>query len=185
MPAAHFLKPLLSLGLCLGLAGAASAAPLQSVPALDLQLYTGTWYEIAAYPTLFQAADCVGTTATYSFNPDGSIKVFNQCYRPRSGGGWQLERIEGRARVPDPARPSRLKVSFFPPFEGDYWVIALDSNYQHAVVGHPGRNFLWVLSRAPQMAPETYKALQAQIAAQGYDLSRLRRTPALAARQRY
>lgn len=185
MPAAHFLKPLFSLGLWLGLTCAASAAPLQSVPALDLQLYTGTWYEIAAYPTLFQAADCVGTTATYSFNPDGSIKVFNQCYRPQRSGGWQLERIEGRARVPDPAFPARLKVSFFPPFEGDYWVIALDNNYQYAVVGHPGRNFLWVLSRQPQMAPETYRALLDQIAAQGYDITRLRRTPALASRQSF
>lgn len=154
--------------------------PLQTVSELDLQLYTGTWYEIASYPNWFQAADCVGTTATYSFNPDGSVKVFNQCHRPQAGGGWKLDRIEGRARVPDPAYPARLKVSFFWPFEGDYWVIERDDNYQYAVVGHPQRNFLWILSRQPQMDPQTYADLQQRIAAQGYDLSRLQRTPALA-----
>jgi len=166
------------------LASAALAAPLQTVPELDLQLYSGTWYEIAAFPTLFQSERCVGTSATYTYYPNGDIKVWNQCYLPQANGGWHLDRIEGRARLADSSDPTRLKVNFFGPFEGDYWVIELGSNYQYAVVGHPQRNFLWILSREPELDAGTYAHLLERIAAQGYDVTRLRRTPSMASQQR-
>ena len=170
----------LAMALLLGLGAPLAAQEVQTVPQLNLKLYTGTWYEIASYPTFFQREDCVGTTATYTLNVDGSIKVYNQCYYPDGRGGWLLDRIEGRATVADPGRNSKLKVGFGGPFAGDYWVIALDDNYQYAVVGHPQRNYLWVLSRTPQMDPGTYAALLKKAQAQGFDTRRLRRTPSLA-----
>lgn len=153
----------------------ASAGDVRTVPYVDLNLYSGTWHEMASFPMTFQNPDCEGTTATYTLNPDGSVKVWNQCYVPE-GQGYRLDRIEGRARAVDSSN-SRLKVSFAGPFEGDYWVIALDDNYQYAIVGHPDRNYLWILSRERQLDEATYQMLVDKARSQGFDVSRLRRTP--------
>lgn len=155
----------------------AQAAELQTVPRVELNQYLGLWHEIASIPAPFQSPECVGTTATYSLNPDRSIKVWNQCFLLKEN---RLDRIEGRATVADPVSQAKLKVSFFGPFAGDYWVIALGSDYSYAVVGHPSRNYLWILSRSPGMDDGLYQVLLAQIRAQGYDASRIRRTPSLA-----
>ncbi|PKL75177.1 MAG: hypothetical protein CVV27_16725 [Candidatus Melainabacteria bacterium HGW-Melainabacteria-1] len=149
---------------------------VQSVPFVDLKLYTGSWYEIASFETMFQDRDCAGTSATYTLNPDGTIKVWNQCYVP-TFNGYRLDRIEGRAWVAEPNSQARLKVSFFGPFEGDYWVLALDENYQYALVGAPNRNYLWVLSRDPVMSESVYQSLLDTARSQGFDVSRLRLTP--------
>lgn len=157
----------------------ATAAELQTVSQVDLKAYAGLWHEIASLPAPFQSPDCVGTTATYSLNPDGSIKVWNQCYLPAE---HRLDHIEGRAIQPNPAEPAKLKVSFFGPFAGDYWILERDNAYSYAVVGHPSRGYLWILSRRPEMAEAQYQGILTRLRAQGYDLSRLRRTPPLAAR---
>lgn len=180
----HFV---LATGLCLSLFSVlpslAQSQPVQSVTALDLQQYSGTWYEIASFPNSFQRKDCVGTSATYTLNTDGSIKVWNQCYYPNANtGSWMLDRIEGRATVANAPQNSQLKVSFFAPFAGDYWVLDLDDNYQYALVGTPGRDYLWILSRDPQMDAATYAQLLAKAREQGFDTRRLQRTPALANR---
>ena len=166
-----------------GFASNAQAQTVQSVPAVDLKQYSGTWYEIASFPSFFQREDCVGTSATYTLNTDGSIKVWNQCYYPGNQGGWKLDRIEGRATVANAPQNSQLKVSFAGPFAGDYWVIDLDDNYQYAVVGTPSRNYLWILSRDPQMDPGTYASLLEKARAQGFDTNRLSRTPSVAESQ--
>jgi apolipoprotein D and lipocalin family protein len=171
---------ILSLLLLLSLAPLTPAAELQPVAEVDLQRYAGLWYEIASIPMLFQSPQCTGTTATYTLNTDGSLKVWNQCFLPAQN---RLERIEGRAVVA--ASSAQLKVSFFGPFAGDYWILDLDSAYSYAVVGHPSRNFLWILSRTPRMDPGQYQAILARIAAQGYDLSRIKRTRTLAEALRY
>ncbi len=174
---------MLALFLCLTGAGAPAIAqaqtqaqPVTAVNNVNLQDYSGTWYEIASFPAPFQPADCTGTTATYTYNTDGSIKVWNQCYQPTIAGVDKLLRVEGRA-VPANAGNSKLKVSFFGPFAGDYWVLALGENYSHALVGAPGRNYLWVLNREPEMNPDTYRQLLNIARQQGFDVSRLRRTP--------
>lgn len=158
------------------------AAELRTVAALDLRLYAGLWYEIASIPALFQSSECAGTTATYTLNHDGSLKVWNQCYLPSQR---RLDHIEGRAVVADPVSQARLKVSFFGPFAGDYWVLDLDTSYRYAVMGHPSRNFLWILSRTPHMDEGEYQAILTRLLQQGYDVQRLRRTPSLAEALRY
>jgi apolipoprotein D and lipocalin family protein len=146
--------------------------PLQTVAHLDLPRYMGTWYEVASIPQFFQRG-CMGTRATYTLQPEGTVQVVNAC---RRGDPPQLSQVTGRARLPDPAQSAKLEVSFFRPFWGDYWVIALAEDYSHAAVGSPGRDSLWILSRSPTLPEPTYQALLGALAAQHYDTSRLRRS---------
>lgn len=148
--------------------------PLEAVSEVDLERYQGRWYEIASFPQRFQQG-CVATRATYELLPDGSVGVLNECREETLAGEWR--RIEGKAWLTDPADSSaKLEVQFFWPFRGAYWVIELDSDYRYAVVGHPSRRYLWILSREPQMAASTYDDLLGRITAKGYDLAPLKRT---------
>lgn len=170
-------------GICaLGLAGACAFAtvaeaarprPLQTVPRVDLARYVGNWYEIASYPQRFQKG-CTGTVATYSIRDDGMIEVLNRCSRDSLNGRMTV--AKGKARVVDKATNARLKVTFFWPFWGDYWIIDLGENYEYAVVGHPSRKYLWILSRTPAMAPAVYEGILERLRGQGYDTGRLRVT---------
>ncbi len=68
-------------------------------------------------------------------------------------------------------------MQFFWPFRGDYWVIELDPDYRYAVIGHPSREYLWILARTPEMDAERYAQLLERIEAHGYALDRLTQTP--------
>ena len=70
----------------------------------------------------------------------------------------------------------KLRVSFFRPFWGDYWIIDLGPDYEYAVVGHPGRDYLWILSRTPTIAPAVYDGILERLREQGYAVERLNRT---------
>lgn len=149
--------------------------PVTSVPQLDISRYAGQWYEIAHLPMRYQA-DCVGDiTATYTLDKPGTIGVRNTC-RNRDGG---TDVAEGVAR-PVAGHPGRLEVRFAPdwlswlPFVwADYWVIALDPEYQWAMVGEPDRDYLWILSRSPTMDRLRFEELKAKAQAMGYDLTPL------------
>lgn len=134
---------------------------------IDLQRYGGTWYEIAAFPQVFEAG-CSNVTAQYSLNDDGSIQVVNTCLV-----NGRLRQVEGRA-VPTSEDNSKLKVSFFPGMAGDYWIEAIDPNYQWALVGSPARDSLWILSRTKQLSQTVVDDLVAQAYYLGYDVDRLR-----------
>jgi apolipoprotein D and lipocalin family protein len=147
--------------------------PLQVVPRVDLDRYLGTWYEIATIPQRFQK-DCVGVTATYTLRDDGKIGVLNTCRKKTLDG--ELKTAKGKAWVVDKETNAKLKVQFFWPFRGDYWIIELDPDYQYAVVGHPDRKYLWILSRTPHMDEALYQDLMQRIANKGYDPSLIKRT---------
>jgi len=165
------MRLLAVLSLLLALACARSAGPPpRTVERVDLARYAGTWYEIASFPTRFQRG-CTGTTATYGLRDDGRVSVRNRCTRDGEERG-----IEGVAWPVD-ASNARLKVRFFWPFAGDYWVLALDPDYRWALVGHPGRDYLWILSRTPRLDDALYDELVAKAQAQGFEVSRLVRTP--------
>ncbi|MCA8939805.1 MAG: lipocalin family protein [Planctomycetes bacterium] len=123
--------------------------PLTTVERVELERYLGTWYEIGSYPQRFQKG-CEKTTATYSLKENGDIKVVNRCWR---NGAW--DEAVGNAVIENSESNAELSVSFFWPFYGDYWVISLDRDYQWAVVGHPSRDYLWILSRTPEMPNAT------------------------------
>jgi apolipoprotein D and lipocalin family protein len=145
---------------------------LKTVEHVDLGRYLGTWYDIASFPQRFQEG-CTGTTATYSMREDGLIDVLNRCRKGSLDGPEDSAR--GRARVAVPATNARLKVSFFGPFWADYWVIDLGADYEYAVVGHPSRDYLWILSRAPTLPQDVYDGILARLQDQGYETGRLQR----------
>jgi apolipoprotein D and lipocalin family protein len=147
--------------------------PLQTVSKVDLSRYTGTWFEIASYPQSFQEG-CTGTTATYTLRDDGEIGVVNRCRKGSLSG--EEDSAEGRARVVDTTTNAKLEVTFFWPFWGDYWIIDLGANYEYAVVGHPGRDYLWILSRTPTMEDSVYEGILQRLQAKGYPLDRLEKT---------
>ncbi len=153
--------------------GGAEARALKTVAHVDLARYAGMWYEIASYPQRFQKG-CTGTIATYTLRADGSVEVLNRCARDSLNG--RITVAKGRARVVDKTSNAKLKVSFFWPFWGDYWIIDLGRDYEYAVVGHPSRKYLWILCRRPTMAPAIYEGILERLREQGYDTGRLRRT---------
>ncbi len=147
--------------------------PLEAVSEVDLERYLGTWYEIASYPQRFQEG-CTGTTATYTLRSDGEIDVLNKCRKGSLDGPEDV--AEGRARVVDRETNAKLEVSFFGPFWGDYWIIDLDPDYKYAVVGHPSRDYLWILSRTPTLDDATYAGILSRLEEKGYPLEPLRKT---------
>jgi apolipoprotein D and lipocalin family protein len=148
--------------------------PLEVVPTVDLLRYMGTWYEIASYPNSFQRG-CTATRATYRLLEDGRVEVLNECRRGSLEG--ELTTARGKAKVVDPATRAKLKVTFFWPFYGDYWIIDLGEDYEYAVVGHPNRQYLWILSRTPRMDEALYdRILERLTTKQAYDVTKLVKT---------
>jgi apolipoprotein D and lipocalin family protein len=147
----------------------AAAPPF--VPKLDLARYAGTWHEVARLPTFFERG-CVGVTATYVPEPNGRIAVINRCVKD-----GKVSEIRGEAWVPDPAEPAKLKVQFFWPFKGDYWVLDVAPDYSWALVGDPGRSHAWILSRAPTLDDATYARLVARLRELGFDSAALEKVP--------
>jgi apolipoprotein D and lipocalin family protein len=156
-------------------AGVATAAQpeLTVVDAVDLDRYLGEWHEIASYPAWFQK-NCVAVTARYSLRDDGLIEVVNSCRKGSLDG--KLKQTTGRAKIVDSDTNAKLKVSFFGPFWGKYWIIDLDPDYQWAVVGEPKRKYLWILSRTPSMDDDVYQHILARLPDKGYDPDGLNRT---------
>ena len=156
-----------------------SAPPVRPVPSVDLNRYAGDWFEIARFPNRFQRG-CLGDVrATYARRPDGRVEVVNRC---RTTNGETEAR--GIARVADEQSFARLKVrfapawlSFLPLVWGDYWIIGLAPDYSWAVVGDPGREYLWILARTPQLDDEAGAAARAVARNNGFDVSRLVSTP--------
>ncbi len=166
-------RALLVLPLLAACAHAPSGPPLRTVDRVDLGRYVGKWYEIATIPMSFQKG-CVGVTATYTLRTDGDVDVVNTCRKETLDGPER--QATAKAWSVDPSN-AKLVVRFFWPFTGDYWIIDLDPDYRWAVVGHPSREYLWVLSRTPQMPEATYEGILQRLRAQSYDVSRLVRTP--------
>lgn len=151
--------------------------PLPTVPCVDLARYAGTWHEIARLPNLFQRG-CVGATARYTLCGNGSMRVENSCRNARG----RCRSIEGIATPVPCSGNARLRVRFEGPAgwvpvsrDGNYWIIALDDDYQWAMVGTPDRRFLWILARERSLPPEVYRMLVARARCLGFDVARLTR----------
>ena len=160
-------------------AQAADPAPVKTITSLDVPRYLGTWYEIAKFPNWFQKK-CVGNTkAEYSLRPDGNLKVLNSC---KTANG-EVSDAEGTARQIGAKDSPRLEVrfapawlSFLPMVWGDYWVIDLDPQYQVPAVSDPKREYLWVLSRTPQLDSRIYDDLLLRLKQQQFDVRKLELT---------
>ena len=147
---------------------------LQTVPHVDLKKYSGKWYEIASYPQRFQKG-CNCTTAEYTLSEKGYVIVENRCNKDSING--KLSYIKGKAFVVKNSGNTKLKVQFFWPFKGKYWIIDLADDYSYAVVSHPSRKYLWILSRKADMNDSLYQQILSRLREKGFDLTKLKITP--------
>jgi apolipoprotein D and lipocalin family protein len=153
----------------------AKGQDLETVPSVDLEKYLGLWYEIASFPASFQKG-CHCSTAEYQLVPNKKyLRVINKCLKIKNSGS-KMSVAKGKAFVVKGSGNARLKVQFLWPFRGDYYIIVLDDNYRYVVVGHPKRKYLWILSREPYMASDTYSGLVERVKEKGYDISRLQKS---------
>jgi len=143
----------------------------QPAKSVELNRYLGRWYELARYEQAFQK-DCEGVTADYALREDGKISVLNRC---RKADGSYKD-ANGRAKIVDTATGAKLKVSFFGPFYGDYWVLDRAEDYSWAIVGEPSGRYLWILSRDATPGKAKLAELIATAGALGYDTSMIRVT---------
>lgn len=155
--------------------------PLQVVAGLDLARYMGTWHEVARLPFRFEKQCVADVTATYALQPDGNVTVVNRC-RKNDGSLSEARGVAKKASAGGPNTKLKVRfapawLSFLPMVWGDYWVIDLAPDYSYAVVGEPGRTYLWVLSRTPSMDEALLQRALESVRKNGYDLSGLIRTP--------
>ncbi len=134
----------------------------------EAEKYLGTWYEIARFDFKFEK-DLKNTTAEYSWNNDGSVRVIN-----RGFNYVKNEKEEAFAKAKFRGNPSvaELKVSFFGPFYSGYNVVAIDKDYKYALIVGNNTDYIWILSRTKTM-PEDIKQAYVELAKKGgYDTSR-------------
>lgn len=144
--------------------------PAKSV---DPQKYVGRWYEIARYEQGFQK-DCEAVTADYTLNKDGTIDVLNTCHQDAVDG--KVRTADAVAKIVDKETNAKLKVSFFRPFYGDYWVMDHADDYSWSIVGEPSGRYLWLLFRTPQPASKDIAHVKSLAQKMGYNLTMLRDT---------
>lgn len=136
---------------------------MTTVAKVDLQRYLGTWYEIYRLPNRFEDADCNTVTAKYSLNDDADIQVLNTCHKP--GGSNEAK---GLAKIVDPKSNAKLKVSFFRPFYGDYWILDLAPDYSWVLIGEGSGKYFWILARKSKLSDSDEQMLLEKAAQMGY-----------------
>jgi len=147
--------------------------PLETVENVDIEKYMGKWYEIATIPQRFQKG-CKCVTAEYTLTDNGYVKVLNSCRKDSTNGPFRS--IEGKAFISKKGNGAKLKVQFFWPLKAKYWIIGLADDYSWAVVGHPNRKYLWILSREPFMEEALYNSIIQKLKEQDYNTSLLEKT---------
>ena len=140
-----------------------STEPVKTVSHVDLNRYLGKWYEIYRLPNWFEDADCITVTAEYSALPDNQINVLNSCQKKD-----QLKQANGLAKIADTQSNAKLRVSFFRPFYGDYWVLDLATDYSWVLVGEPSGKYFWILARDRHLNPQLEEALLQKAEKLGY-----------------
>jgi apolipoprotein D and lipocalin family protein len=150
-----------------------SDAPLDVASNVDLSRIQGKWYEIARLPRATQT-DCHGTTAFYTRGPDGTFTLVNQCNTGSAAG--PLRTVAMTATVPDPSTPAKLALDIGG-IAGDYWIVEIGTDYEYAVIGHPSRAYLWILSRTPALDPGVVQGILDRAKARRFDTTQLLYTP--------
>ncbi|MBO9724021.1 MAG: lipocalin family protein [Novosphingobium sp.] len=145
------------------------AVPQPAKP-IDVARYMGRWYEQFRYEASFQK-DMDGVMAEYSLSDDGTVRVVNRGLR---NGKWKQS--IGKARIVDADSKAKLKVSFFGPFYGNYWILDHGEEYEWSIVGEPSGRYLWVLTREARPSADLLEKLKARVEALGYDWSLVRKT---------
>lgn len=142
---------------------------LKTVAHVDLERYLGKWYEIARYDHRFERG-CSEVEAIYTKRDDGMIGVLNRCFIKEDN---RTKEAHGRAKVADETTNSKLKVTFFWPFYGNYWIIELAEDYRFVVVSEPKKEYFWILSRTPVMEQADLDGILERTNALGFDARKL------------
>jgi apolipoprotein D and lipocalin family protein len=145
------------------LALACQNEPLE-VAQVNLSRMQGKWFEIAKLPRPSQAG-CTGTTAEYQLKSATELLVVNECHDGNLAG--PLKRVAARAVANDASVPAKLSLDFGFAY-GDYWIVEVGEDYQYAVVGHPTRDYLWILSRERTLPQATLDGVLARAKAKGF-----------------
>lgn len=170
-----FAMSFFSLSACAG----GEYPELRTVNYLDLERYQGKWFEVYRFPNSFER-NCANVTAEYSLKQNGTVGVINTCLNTKTDS---VQRVKGTAFVTDPQSNASLKVSFVPIlqrwglFGGDYNVIALGEDYEWAVVGSRNREYLWFLSRTPELSEDIVELMKEEARSQDFNLNKLVKTP--------
>lgn len=158
---------------------AQAPAPLEPIAMLDVPRYMGVWYEVAKFPNRFQSQCVADTSATYRLQADGTVQVINACRLSKG----EMQQAVGEARQRGGPGTARLQVRFAPAWLswlpwvwGQYWVVDLDDGYALAAVSEPTREYLWILSRTPEVPPERYAELLGRLSRMGLEVGRLEKT---------
>ncbi|MDR9452947.1 MAG: lipocalin family protein [Wenzhouxiangella sp.] len=159
-----------------GCALLAPKEPLPTVESVDLDRYMGQWYVIANIPYFGERGNVAGR-AIYRQRDDGRM---DDIYIYKKGDfDAPDERLEGVAWVVDDNTRAEWKVRFYWPLSFGYYIVGLDEDYQWSMVGHPTRNYAWIMAREPTMDEALYARLLARFEALGYDASELQKVPQL------
>ncbi|MBR7798994.1 lipocalin family protein [Undibacterium fentianense] len=147
-------------------------APMETVKQVEVNRYLGKWYQVAFIPNRFQSMCVADTQAEYQLT-DNAIRVLNRC-RTKDGS---IEKADGIAKLVENSQNAKLRVSFFRPFYGNYWILDLDSDYQWVLVGEPSRQYAWILSRTPQLDSAVQQQLFAKAESLGYQRAQFQISP--------
>jgi apolipoprotein D and lipocalin family protein len=163
------LAAVLSVAVLVGVAPGCRSDPPLDVAPVELSRFQGKWYEIAKLPRPTQVG-CENTTAFYRLRSAGELDITNECIHDGS-----LRSVSARAVVTDSAVPAKLSIDVGG-FYGDYWIVEVGSQYEYAVVGHPTRDYLWILSRTPTLEHDALNGIVERAQQRQFDVSRLEYT---------
>lgn len=136
-----------------------------TVKDFSLPRYLGTWYEIARIDHSFEKG-LTHTMAEYSLKDDGTVLVTNSGIR-----NDRLKMSHGKTKLTE--TPGLIRVSFFGPFYSDYRVMMVDSEYRYSLVGSKGGNYLWILSRTPNIPDDVLDLMITEAYRRGYNIDKL------------
>lgn len=143
---------------------------LEPIEEFNIERYMGKWYEIYRLPNKFEDG-LEDITANYELTSDGNVIVTNEGRLVQDKS--RLKQAKGKAWIPNPKEPSKLKVSFFWPFSGDYWVLKIDPEYSYALVGDPSGKYLWILSRDRRLDPKIVAELKMYASSLGFSVENM------------
>ena len=167
---------LASLTLVAGCQTAPTKPPLQTVASVDLQRFMGDWYVVGHIPTFIEKT-AHNAVESYRLNDDGTIATtftFNQ-----NAPDGKVKTYTTKGFISNTATNAEWGMQFAWPVKADYKIVHLDENYQEAIVARDERDYVWILSRTPDISPTDFDALLTRVRHIGYDINQVRSVPHL------
>lgn len=161
---------LICLASCWDAASAGTLPPIQPVPHVDLPRFMGTWYMIAAIPTVFER-NAWNAAETYTLQPDGNVLTTLRFNKGAADG--PVKQVHSTAYVRPGSGGAVWGVQVFWPIREQYIVAWLKPDYSEMIVARDARDYTWVFARAPAITEAEWASLRTQIASMGYDVSKL------------